>query len=110
MIPLNLFLLNFNFIYGLLFYKLRIVKVYVNQEVKLMTNMTRLVVEVLFPQTNSSLFIHLTDAQGKSELDDHEINRLVKELKKGEVSGFVEKFSREELIKDIHSRNQHKKF
>ncbi|HWC54625.1 MAG TPA: type II toxin-antitoxin system ParD family antitoxin [Chitinophagaceae bacterium] len=39
------------------------------------------------------------------EQEEHKKNELVKELKKGEKSGFVPKFDRKKFIKTLHSKH-----
>ncbi|WP_268225549.1 type II toxin-antitoxin system ParD family antitoxin [Sinomicrobium oceani] len=39
------------------------------------------------------------------ELEESKRTELIKELKKGEKSGFVENFDRKELLKNLHQRH-----
>lgn len=38
------------------------------------------------------------------EQEENQKNELIKELKKGEKSGFVQKFDRKKFIKNLHSK------
>ncbi len=39
------------------------------------------------------------------EQEENQKNELIKELKKGEKSGFVQKFDRKKFIKNLHSKH-----